>query len=143
MPEVVSIDTAYEDLANAIIVRAVEDYKDLLIKSGSENARYRNRAELMRFFTSSWFEELCAIDRDSFLDEINKLMERYRLTHDVVKERGGTHYYVCSAESHDCILDGPFKSKAKALHRAADMQKLEFHEYIKIRRSAYRYVKSE
>lgn len=136
----VNLDSAYENLANAIIVRAIEDYKDLLLNTGSETSRLRNEKELMRFFTSSWFEELCILDKDCFLDEINKLMERYKLTHDVVKERGGTRYYVCSADNHNIIFEGPFRSKAKALHRAAELQKVEFHEYVKIRRSAYRYA---
>lgn len=139
MTEIVGIDKAYEDLANAIVLRAIEDYKDVVIGIRNKNtSKYCNEKKLMTFFTSAWFEELCAIDSESFLEMINKLMYKYRLTHDVVKEKGGTRYYVCDAKDHSIILDGPFKKKTKALHRAAEMQEIEFTEYAKVRRCAYR-----
>lgn len=138
MTEIVSIDTAYEDLANAIILRAVEDYKELLLGITTKDGhKYCSEKMLMKFFTSAWFEELCTVDSDTFLEQIGKLMEKYRLTYDVVKQVGGTKYYVCDIKTGK-ILEGPFKNKSKAMHRAAELQGIEFSEYGKVRRSYYR-----
>ena len=45
----------YEQLANAIIIRAVKDYK-----SGSE----RTKAECRKFFYSDWFKSLTNVHPD-------------------------------------------------------------------------------
>jgi len=68
----------WQELANAIILRAVEDYR---------NAYCRNRlrphqAETLReirsieqFFCSAWFEVLCTLDGRKLLRDLNKQME--------------------------------------------------------------------
>lgn len=137
-PEIIGIDEAYEDLANAIVVRAIDDYKEVLMGISNKNSRkYCSKEKLMRFFTSTWFEELCAIDSESFLDQIGRLMEVYKFAYDVVKEHGGTRYYVVTVED-SMTVDGPFRSKSKALHRAAELQGIDYTEYSKLRRSYYR-----
>ena len=68
----------WQELANAIILRAVEDYR---------RAHYRNRmrphqAETLReircieqFFCSEWFEVLCTLDGQKLLHDLKKQME--------------------------------------------------------------------
>ena len=68
----------WQELANAIILRAVEDYR---------NAHARNRlrphqAETLReirnieqFFCSEWFEVLCNLDGKRLLSDLKKEME--------------------------------------------------------------------
>ena len=68
----------WQELANAIILRAVEDYR---------NAHSRNRlrpyqAETLReirsieqFFCSDWFAGLCTLDGQKLLRDLKKQME--------------------------------------------------------------------
>ena len=56
---------AYEDLANAIVYKAVREYQHALISlhqnPNNEHAQSRIR-EVNRFFEADWFHELTAID---------------------------------------------------------------------------------
>lgn len=142
MGEVFDIDTAYEELINAIILRAVEDYKNILTGSVREH-KGCNMKELMMFFNGNWFASMCSIDTEAIMDQLRRLMKKMMLTHDVVKERGGSKYWVVMADCHDCRLEGPFDNKKKALHRAAEMQDLSYEDYMKIRRKEYRNAESE
>ena len=49
-------DKNYEDLANAIIIQAVKDYR------GTQSPQVRN--EIKRFFKSQWFSMLTNVDGD-------------------------------------------------------------------------------
>lgn len=55
----------WRELANAIVLRAVEDYRkaqaDLRANPGNEKA-LRSLPELERFFRSAWFEDLTDLD---------------------------------------------------------------------------------
>jgi len=66
---------AYEDLANAIVVTAVQDYKHALVRlkrhPESESAK-RDVERLEKFFFSEWYELLTNLD-PSYL--IRKLKE--------------------------------------------------------------------
>ncbi len=77
MKKLVSDDRAWEDLANAIIIRAVDDYKHALgyLKRHPENeAAQRDADELERFFYGQWFELLTNISPDQILPKIWRLM---------------------------------------------------------------------
>ena len=66
---------AYENLANAIIVQAAEDYRAALkkIKAHPKNKDVINEAlRIERFFRSGWYQRLTNVDGD-FL--IRKLQE--------------------------------------------------------------------
>ena len=54
----------YEDLANAIILQAVQDYRRTNNKRALE--------DLERFFLSDWFSVLTSIDGSRLLQELRK-----------------------------------------------------------------------
>ena len=64
------IDMCYEDLANAIIVQAVSDYRGLL--TGSKPTATVNILEVERFFKSEWFRILTKVDGIKLMTEIRK-----------------------------------------------------------------------
>lgn len=64
------IDMCYEDLANAIIVPAVTDYRGLL--TGSKPTAEVNVSEVERFFKSDWFGTLTKVDGIKLMTEIRK-----------------------------------------------------------------------
>ena len=64
------IDMCYEDLANAIIVQAVSDYRGLL--TGSKPTTEVNVSEVERFFKSEWFGLLTKVDCIKLMTEIRK-----------------------------------------------------------------------
>lgn len=70
------IDTGYEDLANAIVAQAVDDYRRLLRgKRIIDNlTRKTNIKECEEFFLSDWFHLLTNVDGQTI---INKLRREY------------------------------------------------------------------
>lgn len=66
----------YEELANAIIVRAVQDYK--LVLTGYENSmgRILYQKELENFFQSEWFNTLTKLDGIMIMDKIRKELNK-------------------------------------------------------------------
>lgn len=70
-----STEFAYEELANAIIFRAVRDYQHALIKLHfNPNSKEAASEELVlrRFFHSEWFDTLCDMDGDALIDIAHK-----------------------------------------------------------------------
>lgn len=65
--------TKYEDLANAIILQAVDDYRDALARLGGfphDHGSQRSRAEIECFFRSKWFSVLTAIDPETLIQKL-------------------------------------------------------------------------
>lgn len=65
----------YEKLANAIILRAVKDYRKALkaLKRNPDNCRASDTAnEMERFFRSRWFSTLTAVDGEMLIQRLNK-----------------------------------------------------------------------
>ena len=64
---------AYENLANAIILLAVKDYRQAL-KLLSKNPHSRSAMaavnKMERFFRSDWFSALCDLDGDKLLRDL-------------------------------------------------------------------------
>ncbi len=62
--------TYYEDLANAIILQAVKDYR-VALKCLKANPRNRTAAadkdEIERFFRSGWFSVLTSVDGEMLI----------------------------------------------------------------------------
>ncbi len=62
--------TNYENLANAIILQAVKDYR-VALKSLKANPRSRaalsDMTELERFFRSEWFATLTSVDGEMLI----------------------------------------------------------------------------
>lgn len=75
---VVKKSDPYEELANAIVLQAVKDYRDAVKKlsRGRKNdAAQQTKDECLRFFRSAWFAQLTEVDPE-FL--IRKLDEEVR-----------------------------------------------------------------
>lgn len=65
-------DSFYQDLANAIVERAVEDYRCVLSGySKKENAPLKEK-EIEKFFLGEWFSLLTNIDGRDLLKRIRR-----------------------------------------------------------------------
>jgi len=65
----------WEDLANAIVLQAVEDYRnacDALRRRPNLRAQAKRKRSLEHFFRSGWFHTLSALDAEPLLEEIRK-----------------------------------------------------------------------
>ena len=67
--------TIYENLANAIILQAVKDYR-MALKSLKANSRNRtvqtDKAEIERFFRSQWYSALTSVDDEMLIRSLQK-----------------------------------------------------------------------
>ena len=67
--------TIYEDLANAIILQAVKDYR-MALKSLKANSRNRaaqaDKAEIVRFFRSQWYSALTDVKGEMLIRSLQK-----------------------------------------------------------------------
>ena len=67
--------TIYEDLANAIILQAVKDYR-MALKSLKANSRNRTAqadyADIERFFRSQWYSTLTDVNGEMLLLSLQK-----------------------------------------------------------------------
>ena len=67
--------TIYENLANAIILQAVKDYR-MALKSLKVNSRNRtvqtDKAEIERFFRSQWYSSLTDVDGEMLILSLQK-----------------------------------------------------------------------
>ena len=65
----------YENLANAIVLQAVKDYRDAikrLKKKSSNQAAMADAMECERFFRSGWFGVLSKVDPEFLIKELRK-----------------------------------------------------------------------
>jgi hypothetical protein len=69
----------YEQLANAIILQAVKDYRDALNKL-KKRPRYDPAkdmiAEVERFFHSDWYRELTSVDGNFLIEKLRSEVRR-------------------------------------------------------------------
>lgn len=76
--KVVDERKAFEDLANAIILSAVDDYKRALIRQRrhpeSESAR-RDVGELEKFFYSDWYEVLTDLNPSYLIRKMKEAID--------------------------------------------------------------------
>ena len=67
--------TIYENLANAIILQAVKDYR-MTLKSLKANSRNRtaqaDKAEIERFFRSQWYSALTDVNGEMLIRSLQK-----------------------------------------------------------------------
>ena len=67
--------TIYENLANAILLQAVKDYR-MSLKSLKANSRNRtaqaDKAEIERFFRSQWYSALTSVDGEMLIRSLQK-----------------------------------------------------------------------
>lgn len=68
----------WENLANAIIVKAAKDYRTAYrgIKRNPKNTRATAELrELVRFFTSPWYSELTDVDGEYLVRKLNESVD--------------------------------------------------------------------
>lgn len=68
----------YEELANAIILQAVKDYRDalgMLTKNPNSISANRDKSDCERFFLGKWFSELTAIDGKQLMSKLQREAE--------------------------------------------------------------------
>ena len=63
------MDTPYENLANAIVLQAVKDYR--------LHDNEKELASIERFFRSGWFNTLTSIDPEMLISKLRKEKVRY------------------------------------------------------------------
>ncbi len=67
--------TNYENLANEIILRAVDDYRDALKRLDcfphDRDSRH-TKTEVERFFRSGWFSTLTTLDPEVLIQKLNE-----------------------------------------------------------------------
>lgn len=65
----------YENLANAIILQAVKDYR-MALRSLKANPKNRtaqaDKAEIERFFRSQWYSALTSVDGEMLIRSLQK-----------------------------------------------------------------------
>ena len=69
----------YQELANAIVMQAVKDYRIALLhsKKRPDNNGYKIEvASLERFFHSGWFGELTSLDAEYLIRRVNEEVQR-------------------------------------------------------------------
>ena len=69
----------WADLANAVVLQAVEDYREtcraLERRCPGRTGLERRKESLERFFLSGWFRKLSALDGKELLQSIQKEMQ--------------------------------------------------------------------
>ena len=65
----------YENLANAIVLQAVKDYRDALKrlkKKPGNQAAMSDAMECERFFRSGWFQTLTSLDGEVLIEKLHR-----------------------------------------------------------------------
>ncbi|OQB13573.1 MAG: hypothetical protein BWY15_01648 [Firmicutes bacterium ADurb.Bin193] len=68
------MNTPYENLSNAIILRAVADYRKvlrILYKHPYHRDAIREKSSLLRFFRSDWFRVLTNLEPEMLIKRLN------------------------------------------------------------------------
>lgn len=73
-------DKQSENLANAIILQAIDDWKDCIKNEKGEYEHPKdksvNRKEIERFFRSEWFTTLSDVDPEYIIELLKRTEER-------------------------------------------------------------------
>ena len=121
------------DLTNAIIAKAADDYFNLL--AGFIRPRSNcNVIEIEEFFRSDLYGLMTKVDGEYLMRKIREEASKMVLEYTVSKEKGSRQYYVCRVGEEKIPLTRRYTTKKKALHKAAEMQGLEYKQYMRIRR---------
>ena len=65
----------YENLANAIVLQAVKDYREVLARAASHAGKdcyQRSKDDLERFFRSGWFGVLTTLDPELLISRLKQ-----------------------------------------------------------------------
>lgn len=120
-------------LCKAVIVKAAEDYFNLL--AGFISPRNDcNINEIEAFFHSDLYGLMTGVSGDYLMRKIKEKAAKMVLEYTVSKEKGSSQYYVCRVGEEKTPLTRRYTTKKKALHKAAEMQGIEYKLYMSIRR---------
>lgn len=127
------MDWDYTVLTNAIIERAAIDYFELL--AGFVPSRSNcNINEIEKFFRSPCYEIMTELNAEYLMQRIKEEAAKMVLEYTVAKEKGSSQYYVCRVGEEKTPLTRRYTTKKKALHKAAEMQGIDYKNYMRIRR---------
>ena len=127
------MDWDYSALTNAIIERAAIDYFNLLAGFIPPQSDC-NINEIEAFFRSDFYASMTTLDADYLMSRIKEEAAKMVLKYTVSKEKGSSQYYVCRVGEENVPLTRRYTTKKKALHKAAEMQGIEYKQYMRIRR---------
>lgn len=122
------------DLTNAIIAKAADDYFNLLAGFIPPPRSDCNVTEIEVFFRSDLYGLMTNVDCEYLMRKIKEEAAKMVLEYTVSKEKGSSQYYVCRVGEEKIPLTRRYTTKKKALHKAAEMQGLEYKQYMRIRR---------
>lgn len=127
------MDWDYSALTNAIIERAAIDYFNLLAGFIPPQTDC-NISEIEAFFQSDFYASMTTLDAEYLMSRIKEEAAKMVLEYTVSKEKGSSQYYVCRVGEENVPLTRRYTTKKKALHKAAEMQGIEYKQYMRIRR---------
>lgn len=93
-----------------------------------------NVTEIEAFFHSDFYGLMTNIDCEYLMRKIKEEAAKMVLEYTVSKEKGSSQYYVCLVGEENTPLSRRYTTKKKALHKAAEMQGIEYKQYMRIRR---------
>lgn len=93
-----------------------------------------NTNEIEAFFHSDLYGLMTGVSGDYLMRKIKEEAAKMVLEYTVSKEKGSSQYYVCRVGEEKTPLTRRYTTKKKALHKAAEMQGIEYKLYMSIRR---------
>lgn len=127
----------YQLLANAIIEQAADDYFNLIAgftKTVNEQDRKAQIDSLREFFLSDWYSLLTKVDGAYLMRKLNEKAKTMVIVYTVAHEKGSSRWYVCKPGEENVPLSPRWKTKKRALRKAAEMQGLELRDYMRVRK---------
>ncbi len=122
----------YELLRYAIVEQEINDYFDLLARF--EVPTQDNNITLSeKFFRSQWFTCLCDLDPEYVMETVRRKAKTMVLRYSIAKEKGSSNYYVFAIGDKTPIA-GTRSNKRKALRKAAELNGLDYKDYMRVRR---------
>lgn len=122
----------YELLRYAIVEQEINDYFDLLARF--EVPTQDNNITLSeKFFRSQWFMYLCDLDPEYVMETVKRKAKTMVLRYSIAKEKGSSNYYVFAIGDKTPIA-GTRSNKRKALRKAAELNGLDYKDYMRVRR---------
>lgn len=122
----------YDLLRYAIVAQEIDDYLDLLARFELPTPT-KNISLSEKFFRSEWFAHLCDLDPEYIMDAVKRKAKTMVLKYSIVKEKGSNNYYVYAIGDKTPIA-GTRGTKKKALRKAAELNNLDYKDYMKVRR---------
>lgn len=135
-------DYNYQLLANAIVEQVADDYFNLVAgfvktideQEINEQDRKAQIDSLRKFFLSDWYILLTKVDGVYLMRKFNEKAETMVIVYTVAHEKGSPLWYVCKPGEENVPLSHRWKTKKRALRKAAEMNGLELKDYIKVRK---------